>query len=225
MVGYFDTVQWSHAACARQSPPASANCRGRSNGKNPAGINVDKGNWDPATDATNWPSPIQVLSTRSEVKNYAARPASNHPGGVIVAFVGGNTRFLREDIDYPVYCLLMTSDGANCTGPRTSKYTQTRTTPTTTVGRSTKCWMKAACKRACAHFGLNYEAQGLQPLGFFHAPRRSEVRSGLSGGNNDGGGRRQRPESASAECAWRCAQTANGPGHSDGRRREVVVPR
>ena len=50
----------------------------------------------------------------SKLSNYAARPASNHPGGVIVTFVGGNTRFLREDIDYPVYCLLMTSDGANC---------------------------------------------------------------------------------------------------------------
>ncbi len=85
------------------APPSSPT--GGPNNKNPAGINVDKGNWDGS-----WPT--DFFDT-SKVDNYAARPSSNHPGGVIVAFVGGNTRFLREDIDYPVYCLLMTSDGAN----------------------------------------------------------------------------------------------------------------
>ncbi len=77
-------------------------------------INGKKGQFDPATDANAWPSSGEFYDQSSE-PNYAARPASNHPGGVNVAFVGGNTRFLREDIDYPVYCLLMTSDGANCT--------------------------------------------------------------------------------------------------------------
>jgi hypothetical protein len=30
-------------------------------------------------------------------------------------FVSGNIRFLREDIDYVVYCLLMTPNGAKAT--------------------------------------------------------------------------------------------------------------
>jgi prepilin-type processing-associated H-X9-DG protein len=40
------------------------------------------------------------------------RPSSNHPGGVNVAFCGGNVRFLAEDIDYDVYKQLMTPNGA-----------------------------------------------------------------------------------------------------------------
>ena len=44
---------------------------------------------------------------------YQARPASNHPGGVVVTFADASNKFLREDIDYDVYQLLMTSDGAN----------------------------------------------------------------------------------------------------------------
>jgi prepilin-type N-terminal cleavage/methylation domain-containing protein/prepilin-type processing-associated H-X9-DG protein len=41
-----------------------------------------------------------------------ARPSSNHPGGVNVLFCDGHTRFLSQDIDYQVYCLLMSSNGA-----------------------------------------------------------------------------------------------------------------
>ena len=40
-----------------------------------------------------------------------ARPSSFHPGGANVAFCGGETMFLRDDIDYVVYEQLMTSDG------------------------------------------------------------------------------------------------------------------
>ncbi len=39
------------------------------------------------------------------------RPASNHPGGVVVSFCGGNVRFIAEDIDYDVYKQLMTPNG------------------------------------------------------------------------------------------------------------------
>ena len=39
-----------------------------------------------------------------------ARPSSNHPGGVNVAMCGGETFFMREDVDYPVYQQLMTSN-------------------------------------------------------------------------------------------------------------------
>ncbi len=123
---------------------ASARRRSGPSNKNPGGINVDKGNWDRCLRT------ICLYETGfmrdTEVENYAARPSSNHPGGVIVAFVGGNTRFLREDIDYPVYCLLMTSDGANCRSQNNQIIKSHDTTAT--VGRNTKCWMKAACKRA-----------------------------------------------------------------------------
>jgi prepilin-type N-terminal cleavage/methylation domain-containing protein len=50
-----------------------------------------------------------------------ARPSSNHPGGVMVAFGDGRTIFLREDINYWVYQALMTPDGYNptCSVPST----------------------------------------------------------------------------------------------------------
>ncbi len=38
-----------------------------------------------------------------------ARPASNHPGGVIAAFCDAHVTFLNESIAYPVYRQLMTS--------------------------------------------------------------------------------------------------------------------
>jgi hypothetical protein len=79
-------------------------------------INGKQGDYDPVR--IGWPSSPYDTSappngTPTLNSNYAARPASNHPGGVIVTFAGGNSRFLREDIDYPVYCLLMTPNGAN----------------------------------------------------------------------------------------------------------------
>ena len=40
-----------------------------------------------------------------------ARPASNHPGGVVVAFCDGHVRFIAEDIPYYVYKQLMTPWG------------------------------------------------------------------------------------------------------------------
>ncbi len=81
-----------------------------------AAINGAKGDYDPAT-LNNWPSTSYDIGSPSlpNNSNYAARPASNHPGGVVVAFAGGNTRFLKEDIDYVVYCLLMTPNGAKAT--------------------------------------------------------------------------------------------------------------
>jgi prepilin-type N-terminal cleavage/methylation domain-containing protein/prepilin-type processing-associated H-X9-DG protein len=47
-----------------------------------------------------------------------ARPASNHPGGVVVAFCDGHTQFLREDIDYLTYQRLLTSNGRKSADPR-----------------------------------------------------------------------------------------------------------
>ena len=39
-----------------------------------------------------------------------ARPSSNHPGGVNIAWCGASSRFLVEGIDYSVYCRLMTTN-------------------------------------------------------------------------------------------------------------------
>ena len=41
------------------------------------------------------------------------RPASNHPGGVNVAFCDGHYHFLRQDVPYYVYQMLMATNYAN----------------------------------------------------------------------------------------------------------------
>lgn len=40
-----------------------------------------------------------------------ARPSSNHPGGVNVVFSDGHTSFISEQVDYVVWCQLMTPHG------------------------------------------------------------------------------------------------------------------
>jgi prepilin-type processing-associated H-X9-DG protein len=47
-----------------------------------------------------------------------ARPASNHPNGVSVAFCDGHTDFLRDDVEYVVYQQLLTANGKKCVDPR-----------------------------------------------------------------------------------------------------------
>ena len=42
---------------------------------------------------------------------YFMHPSSNHPTGANVAFCGGNVQFMSQDIDYTVFCLLMTPWG------------------------------------------------------------------------------------------------------------------
>lgn len=49
--------------------------------------------------------------------NYTIAPASNHPTGVNVSFCDGHTRFMSQDIDYTVFCLLMTPWGQMCNTP------------------------------------------------------------------------------------------------------------
>ena len=46
-----------------------------------------------------------------------ARPTSNHPTGVNAAFCDGHTRFISQDIEYGVWCLLMTPHGAEANTP------------------------------------------------------------------------------------------------------------
>jgi prepilin-type processing-associated H-X9-DG protein len=48
---------------------------------------------------------------------YTIAPSSNHPTGVNVAFCDGHIRFLSQDTDYTVFCLLMTPYGQMCNTP------------------------------------------------------------------------------------------------------------
>jgi prepilin-type processing-associated H-X9-DG protein len=109
-----------------------------------AGINGAKGDYDPGT--LGWPSspsdtsaPVNPPTIATVNSNYAARPASSHPGGVNVVFAGGNTRFIRDDIDYPVYCLLMTPNGANAT---TNSHTALPSGFTTVTFPPAQSWQK-----------------------------------------------------------------------------------
>ncbi len=48
---------------------------------------------------------------------YAARPSSNHRGGVVVGFADGHTAFITNGIDYIAYQSLMTPDNAKSSMP------------------------------------------------------------------------------------------------------------
>lgn len=51
-----------------------------------------------------------------------ARPSSGHAGGFIVTMCDGRSRFLNEDIEYRVYCLLMAPDNASAKDPLNSSF-------------------------------------------------------------------------------------------------------
>ena len=48
---------------------------------------------------------------------YAARPSSNHKGGVTVGFADGHTAFITDDIDYIAYQSLLTPNNAKSSMP------------------------------------------------------------------------------------------------------------
>jgi len=48
---------------------------------------------------------------------YAARPSSNHKGGITVGFADGHTAFITDDIDYIAYQSLLTPDNAKSSMP------------------------------------------------------------------------------------------------------------
>ena len=61
---------------------------------------------------------------------YYSRPSAAHPGGVNVAMCGGETFFLRDDIEYRVYEQLMTSNGARSNMPIDTSSPSAPTDPT-----------------------------------------------------------------------------------------------
>jgi hypothetical protein len=41
------------------------------------------------------------------------RPSSSHPGGFLISMCDASTRFMSQDVDYRVYCLIMAPDSVN----------------------------------------------------------------------------------------------------------------
>lgn len=63
-------------------------------------------------------SPADSASNNNPNYPYTnARPSSNHPGGVNMVYCDGHSRYLSQDVDYRVYCLLMSSWGRQATPP------------------------------------------------------------------------------------------------------------
>ncbi|HUY91262.1 MAG TPA: DUF1559 domain-containing protein [Pirellulales bacterium] len=69
------------------------------------------------------PSPLMKINSANRVAatgydiNYTMAPASNHPSGVNVAFCDSHIRFLSQEIDYTVFCQLMSPNGRMCNTP------------------------------------------------------------------------------------------------------------
>jgi prepilin-type processing-associated H-X9-DG protein len=100
--------------------------------------NVDAGLWTDADEprvAFVWaanlvngePSPQNVLFRINRRRGEGdgslpfARPSSYHAGGVNAAFCDGATRFLSENVDYMLFCRLMTPDGTGLKQPGSNK--------------------------------------------------------------------------------------------------------
>jgi prepilin-type processing-associated H-X9-DG protein len=62
--------------------------------------------------------PINARGT-SDDRCDRARPSSNHWGGVNVAFCDGRVRFVRDSMEYRIYCALMTPNGGMAVEPGT----------------------------------------------------------------------------------------------------------
>ena len=71
------------------------------------------------------PSPLMKINSSQASRaaangyaiNYTMAPSSNHPSGVNVAFCDSHIRFLNQEIDYMVFCQLMTPNGQMCNTP------------------------------------------------------------------------------------------------------------
>lgn len=50
-----------------------------------------------------------------------ARPSSEHPGGVLMIYCDGRTKFIDQRLDFRIYCSQMTPDGQNVKQPGSDK--------------------------------------------------------------------------------------------------------
>jgi len=104
---------WDTGAATIVAPPTAP----PSNGKWAA---VNKERADHGTDLTSGAFVPYRTGTgvgSADTKCFAARPSSSHPGGVIVTFCSGTNKFISEDINYDVYCALMTPAGSKFKNP------------------------------------------------------------------------------------------------------------
>jgi prepilin-type processing-associated H-X9-DG protein len=81
-------------------------------------------------------SPTDSASNNNPFYPYTnARPSSRHPSGVNSLFCDGHTRFLSQEMDYQVYCQIMSSDGPEVKpsgammAPNTAVWTLLRNAP------------------------------------------------------------------------------------------------
>lgn len=82
---------------------------------------------------------VTTAGTNPPTNGYQyARPASRHPSGVNVLFCDGHSRFLSQELDYGIFCLIMTPNGQYCNQPgsavlvapsNTNNYQYLRTAP------------------------------------------------------------------------------------------------
>ncbi|HEX7376939.1 MAG TPA: DUF1559 domain-containing protein [Pirellulales bacterium] len=73
--------------------------------------------WWPFNQLAGPPRSRRINGPRDRLAIGNARPASNHPCGVMVAFCDGHSRFISEDIDYGIYCKLLAPNDAACNDP------------------------------------------------------------------------------------------------------------
>lgn len=98
--------------CARSSFSPRFGCRAFKGPEKPAG------GTDVVTKLRSWRSRSRRINgPRDRLAIGNARPASNHPCGVMVAFCDGHSRFISEDIDYGIYCKLLAPNDAACNDP------------------------------------------------------------------------------------------------------------
>jgi prepilin-type N-terminal cleavage/methylation domain-containing protein len=103
-------VWWDNSKTNSNNPPTAA---GATPDYPVQAINGKAGDYD--VGRLGWWAAAQqfdISAPGTNQTNHAARPASNHPGGVITTFAGGNTKFLADGIDYGIYSMLMTPNGA-----------------------------------------------------------------------------------------------------------------
>jgi prepilin-type N-terminal cleavage/methylation domain-containing protein/prepilin-type processing-associated H-X9-DG protein len=128
------------------------------NGLQLTGLSNAQGNWGNLSAGTEpqncfvfWPTqqphpamkinaPVSALSaTTPYAANpaYAVHPSSNHPTVVNVAFCDAHVRTISQDIDYFVFCLLMTPYGQQCNTPGVTTFDDPPTAGGVGTGTST----------------------------------------------------------------------------------------
>jgi prepilin-type N-terminal cleavage/methylation domain-containing protein len=67
----------------------------------------------PHPDAGTFTVSTPSISEYVQFKTFPSRPSSNHPGGFLITMCDGHTQFMRDDVDYRVYCMIMAPDNTN----------------------------------------------------------------------------------------------------------------